>query len=222
MNPINKNALRAAVLIHEHWRDGQTPGCVPLHLPEYSWNNLQRLRRRIELARQRGWHAAADRLTEDLASRVGRLSSRTGKRPSRPAKSPDAATGFLRVDIYRDIVGLCRRVRGGGHRLGRARDFGHHRPHRVGGNSASGAFEIRLDWRLSGLVHTAYRVVALDPNPAAASDDVTHPHVQNEQLCEGEGRAAIRAALAECRFTISSCSFPNCSTPTAKAVPTSS
>ena len=46
----------------------------------------------------------------------------------------------------------------------------------------------------------AYRVVALDPHPAARSDDVTHPHVQDEQLCEGEGRSAIRAALAECRL----------------------
>ena len=62
-----------------------------------------------------------------------------------------------------------------------------------------GPFEIRLDWQRLG-ASSAYRVVALDPNPAARSDDVTHPHVQDEQLCEGEGRAAIRAALAEGRL----------------------
>jgi hypothetical protein len=45
-----------------------------------------------------------------------------------------------------------------------------------------------------------YRVVALDPKPSAKRDDVTHPHVQDEQLCEGEGRAAVQAALAEGRF----------------------
>ena len=62
-----------------------------------------------------------------------------------------------------------------------------------------GAFEIKLDWRRLG-DSQPYRVVALDPNPAAKNDDVTHPHVQDEQLCEGEGRTAIRAALAEGRL----------------------
>jgi hypothetical protein len=43
-------------------------------------------------------------------------------------------------------------------------------------------------------------VVALDPNPAAGDDGVTHPHVRNESLCEGEGRTAIRAALDQGRL----------------------
>jgi hypothetical protein len=62
-----------------------------------------------------------------------------------------------------------------------------------------GAFQIRLDWHsLNDL--PAYRVVALDPNPATSNSGVTHPHVQDEHLCEGDGRPAIRAALAECRL----------------------
>ena len=63
-----------------------------------------------------------------------------------------------------------------------------------------GPLQIRLDWQRLGLSSQPYRVVALDPHPAAKSDDITHPHVQDEQLCEGEGRSAIRAALAECRL----------------------
>jgi hypothetical protein len=31
-------------------------------------------------------------------------------------------------------------------------------------------------------------------------EDITHPHVQDGQLCEGEGRSAVQAALAECRL----------------------
>ena len=62
-----------------------------------------------------------------------------------------------------------------------------------------GRFEIWLDWQRLGEAQP-YRVVALDPNPAARNDDVTHPHVQDEQLCEGEGRSAVQAALAECRL----------------------
>jgi hypothetical protein len=62
-----------------------------------------------------------------------------------------------------------------------------------------GNFEIRLDWGDLGR-HQPYRVVALDPHPAARREDVTHPHVQEGSLCEGEGSLAIRAALAECRL----------------------
>ena len=63
-----------------------------------------------------------------------------------------------------------------------------------------GEFQIRLTWTEIGHGSQPYRVVALDPHPAARRDDVTHPHVQDERLCEGEGRSAIAAALAEGRL----------------------
>ena len=63
-----------------------------------------------------------------------------------------------------------------------------------------GEFQIRLTWTDIGDSSPPYRVVALDPHPSARRDDVTHPHVQDEQLCEGEGRTAIAAALADSRF----------------------
>ena len=62
-----------------------------------------------------------------------------------------------------------------------------------------GSFKIRLDWHLLGF-SSAYRVMALDPNPAAKNEDITHPHVQDGNLCEGEGRSAVQAALEECRL----------------------
>lgn len=40
-----------------------------------------------------------------------------------------------------------------------------------------------------------YRVVALDPHPATSNESVTHPHVNDERLCEGDAGAAIHAAL---------------------------
>ena len=45
-----------------------------------------------------------------------------------------------------------------------------------------------------------YRIIALEPHPAATDDCVTHPHVSNEQLCEGDGAAAIRNALESGRL----------------------
>jgi len=62
-----------------------------------------------------------------------------------------------------------------------------------------GRFEIRLCWSrlLSG---QTYEVHALEANRAAVNDSVTHPHVQGDSLCEGEGKVAIRGALQEGRL----------------------
>jgi hypothetical protein len=40
-----------------------------------------------------------------------------------------------------------------------------------------------------------YTVVALDPNPASSDASITHPHVNGESLCSGDGRKAIQSAL---------------------------
>lgn len=45
-----------------------------------------------------------------------------------------------------------------------------------------------------------YYIEALEPHPAATDDAITHPHVNNEVLCEGDGLVAVRAALAEGRL----------------------
>lgn len=60
-----------------------------------------------------------------------------------------------------------------------------------------GRFRIALYLRsLRELYHrTPYFVTAVDPHPAATDDAVTHPHVSNDVVCEGDGAAAIKAAL---------------------------
>jgi hypothetical protein len=45
-----------------------------------------------------------------------------------------------------------------------------------------------------------YRIIALEPNPAGGNDSVTHPHVSDERLCEGDGHVAIRKAIEQGRF----------------------
>jgi hypothetical protein len=62
-----------------------------------------------------------------------------------------------------------------------------------------GPFEIRLNLaRLDD--QEPYRIVALEPHPAQSSVDTTHPHVHNERICLGEGKAAVTAALVEGRL----------------------
>jgi hypothetical protein len=47
---------------------------------------------------------------------------------------------------------------------------------------------------------SAFRVIALDPNPAGGNELVTHPHVNDEGLCAGEAAAPIASALADGRL----------------------
>lgn len=65
-----------------------------------------------------------------------------------------------------------------------------------------GSFEIRLSINEMSKLYSEspYKVIALDPNPAATDDNVTHPHVSSERLCEGEGVVSIRKAIEQGRF----------------------
>ncbi len=65
-----------------------------------------------------------------------------------------------------------------------------------------GPFRIALCLNKLGELYTRtpYYVVAVEPHPAAKDEAITHPHVSNETLCEGDGAAAIRAALEEGRL----------------------
>ena len=64
-----------------------------------------------------------------------------------------------------------------------------------------GSFEIQFQWaRLANGDSSAYRVIAKDPHPPEGRDNVTHPHVMDDVLCEGDGRHAIRQALAQGRL----------------------
>jgi len=65
-----------------------------------------------------------------------------------------------------------------------------------------GPFKIELQLnKLSELYQNSpYCIIALEPNPAATDESVTHPHVSNEKLCEGDAYTAIRSALQEGRL----------------------
>jgi len=198
MNTKNKTALRAAVLIHEQLAGGKTQDEMSIYLPEYGWNNIQVIRRQIDLARQHGWYRAAAQLTRDLADALNTCSNYLDDALRDLRSRPTQRRASSASDIYRDILALYEEfeevdIDPVEHELSVTTD------RIVLEGSYLGAFQIKLDWRHLGN-SSAYRVAALDPQPAAAREDVTHPHVQDEQLCEGDGRSAIHAALAECRL----------------------
>ena len=65
-----------------------------------------------------------------------------------------------------------------------------------------GPFAIQFFWeRLSGALNwRCFDVVALEPNPSGASEDVTHPHVRHGKLCAGDATAPLQKALGEGRL----------------------
>ncbi len=197
MNKNQRTLLRAAILIHEHLAS-RCRSVPALHVSECSWATIERFRQGIALASRRGWHDAARRLGEQMADAMHRLQlalevarqtieSHTG---SRKIPSPS--------EIYRDLSALEEEFDVVEIDLS---------AHEIVVTTACivlddidlGAFSIRLDWRRLDN-SSPYRVVARDPNPASRNEGVTHPHVQDETLCEGDGRAAIQAALAQGRL----------------------
>ena len=64
-----------------------------------------------------------------------------------------------------------------------------------------GRFEIQLSLdSLSVESSSVYEVIEVDPNPAAPNENVTHPHVERNRLCEGDAQPAIRLALEQGRL----------------------
>jgi hypothetical protein len=62
-----------------------------------------------------------------------------------------------------------------------------------------GRFQIVLHWNRFYQTHP-YRVIALDPSPSDSREDLFHPHVRDEVLCEGDGQLPIRHALTQGRL----------------------
>jgi len=160
---------------------------------------LNKESRKMSVALNRRWLAAADRCRTCAGNRLNDLSysiSQVKKLTEAPHKR--AATLSL-------IVGELRQLHD---------EFGSVEFER-GENALSvitesitlegialGPFKIQLELnKLDQLYsNSPYRVIALEPNPAATDSAVTHPHVNCEKLCEGEGNAAIRAAIEEGRI----------------------
>ena len=197
MTTPQRIVLRAARRIHQRLA-GPGTGTPPVDLPEAAWAECRRLTRRLERAEGRGWSAAARQTRERLHAALANLQARveTALRHSTPALPRDYRPTLRQV--HEELAALHD-------------EFDQVEIDLKGGTLAVvtepvvledvdlGRFEIRLDW--GGLVSDrTYEVIALDPNPAACSSDTTHPHVQGDHLCEGEGRLPIRQALEQGRL----------------------
>lgn len=188
--------VRLALAIHSQLAR-QEPS-RPLSLPIDSWGRCDLLLRKIRRAEARGWLLAVGRLRKEFQYALRTFLSQLEATERELTMMLPATYCATAAEIFADLIELeeqfgvveCKMQE---HWLSVTT-----RPITLLGHDL-GAFEVRLDWqRLQR--EPAYRVLARDPHPAAAQDDVTHPHVRSEILCEGEGRLAISRALTQGRF----------------------
>jgi len=197
MNEHQRNALRAAVLIRELLVQAKPEG-PNTESTALAWEECRRLARRITMAARRGWHLAARQLREQLAYAVSTcrrsLENLAGQldpigHPSTVPSERELHEDILALEEEFDDTEICLK----GKTLSVTTDS------IILEGVNLGRFEIVLGWQ-SRTDWDAYKVVALDPNPAASDSETTHPHVQSDDLCEGDGKVVIRRALGEGRL----------------------
>ncbi len=197
MENHKRQMLHVATAIHEqlaHFRS--TPPDVTL--PHSDWSYCVDILRRMRLAQERGWQHAAKRQQQCLAEQLTFFKDRLASLADTLAKPPRVPILASVAEIYRDIGSLSLEFDEVNWDL-RDKTLSVHTEPITLGDVYLGPFEIQVDIRKMS-DHGCYRIIAHDPRPAASNSSVTHPHVQDEQLCEGEGKSPIRRALREGRI----------------------
>ena len=168
MTKINKTAMQAALLIQEKVAQDMNPA-TSCYLPEHAWNNMQRLRRQIDLARERGWHRAASDSTKSW-SIDGTVPPRIGYRPPRATMLLGRSPRYVGLKRVPRHPGPLRRVRGSGYRPGRARTVASRRT--------------RSYWRTltSGPSRSGWTGIALAFRPCIGSWPSIPTHPQGETM----------------------------------------
>ena len=168
-------------------------------LPTDMWQQCVLLVRKWKRANQRAWNSAAQCLRRDLLIAVEQLRDELVLFEQRLLPTSERPQPVSLRDIYQELAALRREFD----------DCSCHGKRKLISVTTErieldgtdlGPFKIRLDWRELLEERPAYQVIALDPNPAACNSGVTHPHVQDDAVCEGEGQQPIRRALREVRL----------------------
>jgi hypothetical protein len=163
---------------------------------------------RIDKARRRGWHAAADQARDELFRLVHQLNAAaTVLVSSQPSLvHPPSIPPTLRAlheelqQLYDEFENVALDVKGG-------RVIAH-TPPLVLDELELGPFAIELH------VHSldrsradsgCFEIVALQANPAASNADVTHPHVSGKSLCAGDAAVPIAQSLRQGRIADAFC-----------------
>jgi hypothetical protein len=185
---------RVASAIHGRLGRRHVPSMT---LPLAAWDRCQEASELLQKAVDRGWTAAASACRHRLRHTVNELRWQLESFGHELAE-PLSRTCSIR-EVYDDLAALPGEFKDVHFDLTAQSIALTTAPVTLEGVYL-GPFTILLEWDEIGRARADYRVIAQEDYAAAVDDAVTHPHVRDEQLCEGEGAAAIRRALAEGRI----------------------
>jgi hypothetical protein len=197
MQKSNRQLIKAIELIH-----GQVLGAidlpVPTALPLRDWESVKQATHSVAKAQKRGWLAAARSKSRELVVRLEELRRSIDDAIWQLQAPATPHTVSTPGEIYRDLAALQDEPFELAIDLESEELCVTTEPVVLEGIGL-GRFQVRLSWQR---LHDdqPYRIIALEPAPAACNSSVTHPHVNDEILCEGDGRASVRRALAEGRL----------------------
>lgn len=197
MQRSDRKLVRLANAIHKRLH---RPKTVYVELPATTWDRCEVLMRRMHRAQAHGWSHAAQRSQSVLRSALRTLQNDLNNF-SRLLNQQycDSNSSGLR-EIYRDLDAIQDEFDEVAFDLKQRTISVTTEPIELEGVYL-GSFEIRLDWRDWDVgKHPHYQVIALSENPAAGDENVTHPHVKAEAVCEGEARQPLRSAWEQGRL----------------------
>ena len=195
-NGYSRQLARLACRIHSDCSANDIP-VGDEALPVELWNRCRRELSLLRRAEQLRWSGAANRIRTRFDTTLSQLTDEL-QRVLRRARAHCVHCPASPREMYDDLVGLhdeFQRVDWNTRQFTLSVETA---PIRLEGRYL-GPFQIELQWR-NHRQSSAYRVISLDPHPAAQDESTTHPHVQGEQLCEGEGSRPIAACLAAGRW----------------------
>jgi hypothetical protein len=195
-NP-NRQLIKVIQRIHRQL-SGNVDVPDPPAIPTQAWDTVTRTAGSIAKARRHGWQMAARMKSQELVVQLEELHRGIDQALWQlvDVQAPRKIAGP--GELYLDLIALQQEpfeleMDADEHELCVTTELV------VLEGIDLGRFQIRL--KLDGLQEErSYRVVALDPAPAASNRSVTHPHVNDEILCEGDGSVSVRKALAEGRL----------------------
>jgi hypothetical protein len=199
MPTINKALMRFAAAVHAQLTGRQVNEPL-IELPVRPWDRCTELVRQIRRAQLRGWNLAVSALSKDLDYAIPSVQQELTAIHQRLSRRSGPGRFATASEIYGDLVALNDEFEELNHDSKACRLSITTEPIVLEGVYL-GPFEIQLQWaRVTNGGEPAYRVIAKDPHPAEARENVTHPHVIDEILCEGDGKHGIRRALLEGRL----------------------
>lgn len=167
--------------------------------PHQAWDLVELHFQQLRLAEERGWNGASRRITNQLCGAVSTLEAQLRELRNSLANrhAVDQSTPTL-LELVTELAGLRDEFPEVRYEPRTSQVVVVTEPI-VLDDVTLGAFEIVLTIDdVNG--EQAYIVRALEPFPAQSDDEVVHPHVRDECLCEGDGRRAVRRALESGRL----------------------